>query len=87
VREKERAAKEAEKERQKAARDVEKAIQPSQKGKRKTSQSSTQKQKRQKRVVVESSHVEAEVAALAISTRTTRTAAPPSFRVATSSLN
>jgi hypothetical protein len=77
VREKERAAKEAEKERQKAARDAEKAIQPSQKGKRKTSQSSTQKQKR----------VEAEVAAPAIPTRTTRTAAPPSFRVTTSSLN
>ncbi|KAI1507609.1 Dimer-Tnp-hAT dimerization containing protein [Pyrenophora tritici-repentis] len=72
VREKERAAKAAEKERQKAARDAEKAIQLSQKGKRKASQSSSQEQKRQKRSVVVPSHVEAEVAAPAVPTRTTR---------------
>jgi hypothetical protein len=72
VREKEKAAKVAEKEAQKAARDAEKAIQLSQKGKRKASQGSTQKQKRQKRVVVDSSHVQAKVAAPAVPTRTTR---------------
>jgi hypothetical protein len=72
VREKEKAEKAAEKERQKAARDAEKAIQLSQKGKRKASQSSTQKQKRQKRIVVDSSHVQAEVAAPAAPAVTTR---------------
>jgi hypothetical protein len=63
VREKERAAKLTEKERQKAARNIEKAIQLSQKGKRKASQTSTQKQKRQKRVVG-SSNVQADVAVM-----------------------
>jgi hypothetical protein len=72
VREKERAEKAGEKERQKAARDAEKAIQLSQKGKRKASQSPTQKQKRQKRVVVDSSHVQADVAAPPVPTQTTR---------------
>jgi chromosome segregation and condensation protein ScpB len=72
VREKERAEKLAEKERQKAARDAGNAIQLSQTGKRKTSQASTQKQKRQKRVVVNSSHVQAQVAVLAVPAQTTR---------------
>jgi hypothetical protein len=72
AREKERAEKLAEKERQKAARDAEKAIKLSQKGKRKASQASTQNQKRQKRVVVDSSHVQAKVAAPAVPTQTTR---------------
>jgi hypothetical protein len=72
AREKERAEKLAEKERQKAARDAEKAIKLSQKGKRKASQAFTQNQKRQKRVVVNSSHVQAEVAAPAVPTQTTR---------------
>jgi exonuclease VII large subunit len=44
----------------------------SQKGKRKASQVSTQKQKRQKRVVIYSSHVQGAKAALAIPTRITR---------------
>jgi hypothetical protein len=43
-----------------------------QKGKCKASQASTQNQKRQKRVVVNSSHVQAEVAAPAVPTQTTR---------------
>jgi type IV secretory pathway VirB10-like protein len=72
VREKERAEKAAEKERQKAARDAEKAIQLSQKGNSKASQSSTQKQKRQKRVVVDASCVQPEVAAPAAPLVTTR---------------
>jgi flagellar biosynthesis GTPase FlhF len=72
VREKEQAEKRAEKEAQKAAREAEKAIQLSKKGKRKASQGSSQKQKRQKRVVVDSSHVQAQVAAPAIPTQTTR---------------
>jgi hypothetical protein len=72
AREKEKAAKVAEKEAQKRARDAEKAIQLSQKGKRKASQVSSQKQKRQKRVVDESSHVQAGRAAPAVPTRTTR---------------
>ena len=72
VREKEKAEKAAEKERQKAARDAQKAIQQAQNGKRKASQSSTQKQKRQKRVVVDRSHVQAEEAAPAAPARTTR---------------
>jgi hypothetical protein len=72
VREKERAAKEAEKERKKAARDSQKAIQQPQNGKRKAPQTSTQKQKRQKRGVVDPSRVQGEVAAPAVPTRTTR---------------
>jgi hypothetical protein len=71
VRRKERATKEAKKERQKAVRDAEKTIQLSQKGKRKASQSSTQKQKRQRRVVVEPSHVQVEEAAPTAPTVTT----------------
>ncbi|KAF7574024.1 hypothetical protein PtrM4_056470 [Pyrenophora tritici-repentis] len=51
VREKEKAEKMAERAREKAARDSQKAIQQAQNSKRKASQSSTQKQKRQKRVV------------------------------------
>ena len=78
VREKERAEKAAEKERQKAARDAEKAIQQAHKGKRKASQSSTQKQKRQKHVVVDSSHVQAEEAAPARTTRRGRNVKLPS---------
>jgi len=72
VREKERAAKEAEKEAKKAARDSQKAIQQPQNGKRKASQTSTQKQKRQKRGVVDLSHVQGEVPAPAVPTQTTR---------------
>jgi hypothetical protein len=72
VREKERAAKEAEKERQKAARDAEKAIKLSQKGKDKDSQPSKTPRKRQKRVVVDPSHIQGGGGAAAISTQTTR---------------
>ena len=72
VREKERAAKLAGKELQKAARDAKKAIQLPQKGKRKALQASTQKQKRQKHVVVDSSHVQGGGAAPAVPTRITR---------------
>jgi hypothetical protein len=72
VREKERAAKKAEKEAKKAARDSQKAIQQPQNGKRKASQTSTQKQKRQKRGVVDLSRVQGKVAAPAVPTRTTR---------------
>ena len=72
VREKEKAAKVAEEEAQKRARDAEKAIQLSQKGKRKASQPSSLPKKRQKRVVVESSHVQVGRAAPAVPTRTTR---------------
>jgi N-acetylmuramoyl-L-alanine amidase len=72
AREKERAAKKAEKERQKAARDPEKAIQPSQKGKRKASKPSKTPRKRQKRVVVDPSHVQDGGGTAAISTQTTR---------------
>jgi hypothetical protein len=84
VREKERAEKLAQKEAQKAAREAEKAIQLSQNGKCKVSQGSSQKQKRQKRVVVDSSHVQAQVAKPAIPTQTTRhgrtTKVPHKFR-------
>jgi hypothetical protein len=72
VREKERAAKKAKKEAKKAARDSQKAIQQPQNGKRKASQTSTQKQKRQKRGVVDLSRVQGKVAAPAVPTRTTR---------------
>lgn len=72
AREKERAEKLAEKERQKAARDAEKAIKLSQKSKRKASQASTQKQKRQKRVGDDISRVQAQEAAPAVSSQTTR---------------
>lgn len=72
VREKERAAKEAEKEAKKAARDSQKATQQPQNGKRKALQPSTQKQKRQKRGVVDLSHVQGEVPAPAVPTQTTR---------------
>jgi hypothetical protein len=61
-----------EKERQKAARDAQKALQLSQTGKRKASQASKTPRKRQKRVVVVPSHVQDEGAALAAPTRTTR---------------
>lgn len=72
MREKERAAKAAEKERQKAAHDAEKAIQLSQKGKRKASQSSPQNQKRQKCVVAAASSVKLSEAAPAPPPKTTR---------------
>lgn len=65
AREKEKAAKVAQKDAQKAARNARKAMKLSQKAKGKASQSSAQKQKRQKRVVVVPSHVQAEEAALA----------------------
>jgi hypothetical protein len=71
VREVERAAKVAEKERQKAARDAEKAIQLSQIGKCKASKPIKPPRKRQKRVVVDSSHVLGGGAAPAVPTRIT----------------
>jgi hypothetical protein len=73
AREKERAEKAAQKEAQKAANDAKKAIKLSQKGRRKASQSSTQNQKRQKRVVVVPSHVQAEEAGAASSAGITKT--------------
>ncbi|KAF2843879.1 hypothetical protein T440DRAFT_503179 [Plenodomus tracheiphilus IPT5] len=58
----EKAKKVAEKECHKAARDAIKAVQLSQKGSCKASQAFTQNQKRQKRAVIDSSHVQAKVA-------------------------
>ncbi|RYN73555.1 hypothetical protein AA0120_g12603 [Alternaria tenuissima] len=72
AREKEREKERAEKERRKAVRDSQKAIQQSQNGKRKTSQSSSQKQKRQKGVGDAARRVQAEMAAPVVPTQTTR---------------
>ena len=73
MREKERAAKAAQKEAQKVANDAEKAIKLAQKGKRKVSQSSTQEKKRQKRVVNVPSRLQVEVAAQQVPPKRTRT--------------